>query len=638
MKILNKYLTATVLMATMLLSSCSKFDEINENPFGAGPQQVQVEYFINNSIIGAQMDPHIAERIYVLYWMTAGHMSYGGGISVGTHNDGWSIDYFSRGYMSGWLSAITSAIEVADAQIASGNMKEYTANLKQVARIWRAYLLSELADTYGPIPIDGFKGENPVYNSVEEVYDFMLKELKEAQAELDMGVVIPANIAKFDPAYGYNFPMWQKFANSLRMRLSMRLSEVAPAKAKSEFVDAVSKPFISDMSETFKVSERPGWDPLSGVMTREWNPFFLSATLNNLYLGLGGIKSSAQLSATYHSHIKPEGYIGVYYPNHFATATNNPAAGYFLDGLPNEIDPRAYKAFIVPGDVTNPQFNIYPSWNTNAVTTQRSLLNEDGSVFKNINAAFTWNAPSNGAWGPKGAKNQVAVFEGTVPRLANKFRNNTADRIFFAPWESNFLIAEAAVRSWSVPKSGEAAYEDGIAQSFEYWGVTAHLGTYLSSTDYNMTGTSVAWSHTAEPPATHTMNYVHGETNAASTVEIKYPDNHLYKNGTVKNDHLTKVITQKFIAQVPWLPLETWSDHRRLGLPFFENPAVEITLNNMPHLNAGNAMVANIKNFPQRVKYPSSIVNANPKGYEQAVAALNGGDEVLTPLWWAKKD
>src|SRR5690606_23118728 len=344
----------------------------------------------------------------------------------------------------------------------------------------------------------------------------MLKELKEAQAELDMGVVIPANIAKFDPAYGYNFPMWQKFANSLRMRLSMRLSEVAPAKAKSEFEDAVSKPFISDMSETFKVSERPGWDPLSGVMTREWNPFFLSATLNNLYLGLGGIKSSAQLSATYHSHIKPEGYIGVYYPNHFATATNNPAAGYFLDGLPNEIDPRAYKAFIVPGDVTNPQFNIYPSWNTNAVTTQRSLLNEDGSVFKNINAAFTWNAPSNGAWGPKGAKNQVAVFEGTVPRLANKFRNNTADRIFFATWESNFLIAEAEVRSWSIPKSGEAVYDDEIAQSFEYWGGSAHLVTYLSSTDYNMTCTSVTLSHTAEPPATHTMNYVHGESNAAS--------------------------------------------------------------------------------------------------------------------------
>ncbi|MCG7860724.1 SusD/RagB family nutrient-binding outer membrane lipoprotein, partial [Flavihumibacter sediminis] len=69
-----------------LFSSCSKFDEINENPYGAGSQQVQVEYFINGSIIGAQQDPHIAERIFVLYWKTAGHQQFGGGISSGGYN------------------------------------------------------------------------------------------------------------------------------------------------------------------------------------------------------------------------------------------------------------------------------------------------------------------------------------------------------------------------------------------------------------------------------------------------------------------------------------------------------------------------------------------------------------------------
>lgn len=638
MKTLNKYLAATALTATMLFSSCSKFDEINENPFGARSHQVQVEYFINNSIIGAQMDPHIAERIYVLYWMTAGHFSYGGGISVGTHNDGWSTDYFSKSYMAGWLSAINSAIDVADSQLSSGNMKEYTQNLKQVARIWRAYLMSEIADTYGPIPILGFKGENPVYNSVEEVYDFILKELKEAEATIDLGTPIPNDLSKFDPAYGYNLEMWKKYANSLRMRYAMRLSEVNPTRARSEFEDAVSKSYISNFSETFKVEERPGWDPLSGVMTREWNPFMLSATLNTLYQGLGGIRSQDQLSPTYHTYIKPEGYVGVYYPNHFATATNYPTAGYFLDGLPNKIDPRAYKAFVIPGDFSNPEFNSYPSWTNDARTTERNLLNVNGTIFKTIDAAFTWNAPVNGAWGDKGAKNQLAVYEGTAPRLANKFRNNTAERIFFAPWESNFLIAEAAVRGWNVPKSGQQAYEDGIAQSFEYWGVSSFLADYLNSTEYNMAGTSVAWTHMAEPPATHTMSYVDGETGATGTVEIKYPDNHLYQNGQVKNDLLTKVITQKFIAQVPWLPLEAWSDHRRLGLPFFENPAVEINLTNMPHLNPGNVMQADIKNFPQRVKYPSSISNANPAGYQSAVSALGGPDEVLTPLWWAKKN
>ena len=105
----------------------------------------------------------------------------------------------------------------------------------------------------------------------------------------------------------------------------------------------------------------------------------------------------------------------------------------------------------------------------------------------------------------------------------------------------------------------------------------------------------------------------------------------------MKNDRLTKIITQKFIAQNPWLPLETWNDHRRLGLPFFENPAIENPLVNMPALNTGNYMTSDVRFFPQRVRYPSSLAGSNPAGYQQAVGHLGGEDAVLTPLWWAKK-
>jgi hypothetical protein len=109
-------------------------------------------------------------------------------------------------------------------------------------------------------------------------------------------------------------------------------------------------------------------------------------------------------------------------------------------------------------------------------------------------------------------------------------------------------------------------------------------------------------------------------------------------NGTVKNDQLTKIITQKYIAHMPWLPLEAWSDHRRLGLPFFENIAVELPNNYLPDLTSSNYMTNSVRFFPQRLKYPSSLPNTNPDGYAIATGFLsNGKDEVLTPLWWAKK-
>lgn len=636
---MKAFLKRVIIPAAVLMLSataCSDFDEINADPYLATESQVQVEYFINGSIIGSQQDPHIAERIFVLYWKTAGHQQFGGGISTGGYNDGWSSDYYGSGYLGGWLNSIYAAVQVAEKQIKDGNIKPYTNNLLQVSRIWRAYLLSELTDNFGPIPINGFQGSNPEFSDVKTVYYYLLEELKDASTKMDVSVS-GSSISKYDQAYGFNFAKWQKYANSMRLRLAMRLSEVDPAKAKSEFEAAAAKPLLTGADETFQIAEKPGWDALTGVMTREWNSFLMSSTINNLYQGLGGIKSASLVRADQVPFVKPQNYIGLKLSDHFTTMTNDPSAGYWLDGLPYSIDPRAYKTYIIPGDISNSDFNAYPSWDNTAKTTERTLVNAAGATVKTLDAKNTWNAPSNGDWGTKGSKNNIWSFNGAIPRHGQQFRNSSSKRIFFASWETYFLLAEAAVKGWSVPMSGQAAYEAGIDASLAYWGVSNLGAQYKASTDYNKVGTSVSWTHTAEPPASYAVTYVDGYTNTPGTTTKTYPKNDLYKAGAVKNDLLTKIITQKFIAQTPWLPLEAWSDHRRLGLPFFENPAVENPLVNLPALNSSNYMTSNVKFFPQRLKYPSSLPASNAKGYQQALGFLGGEDATLTPLWWAKK-
>lgn len=625
------------LLITVLVmaSSCKKFDEINTNPLAASADQVQVDYFINNSIIASQMDPHIAERVFVLYWKTAGRQQLGGGISSGGYNDGWSSDYYG-GYMSSWLNAANSAIQVGNDQVAKGTSKPYTKNLIQVARIWRAYLMSELSDNFGPIPINSFQGTNPEFSSVKDVYYHLLDELKDASSKLDMTVVNPDIVKKQDPAFQYDYNKWRRYANSLRLRLAMRLSEVDAVKAKAAFEEAATGELLLNADQTFKVAELSGWDALTGVMSREWNDQIMSATYKNLTNNLGGIPSATQVGAALQASIKPEDYIGLRLQDHFTMKTNDPFAGYWLDGLPNKVDPRAFKAFIIPGDFSNPNFNAYPSWDNSAKTTTRTLTDGTKEI-KTIDAKYTWNAFTSGDWGAPGSKNNVRAFNGTMPRTSNEFRTSASSRIFFANWETYFLLAEGAVRGWATPMSGKAAYEAGVKANMDYWGVGAQSAAYLASTTYNNNGTSVSWDHIAEPPATHTMTFKDGYTNTDGTVQIKYPDNTIYKAGAVKNDLLTKIITQKFIAQTPWLPLETWSDHRRLGLPFFENPAVENPLVTLPNLTASNYMTNSVKNFPQRLRYPSGLKNSNAAGYNQAVAFLAGPDEVLTPLWWAKK-
>ncbi|WP_395625811.1 SusD/RagB family nutrient-binding outer membrane lipoprotein [Daejeonella sp.] len=632
----NRYTGIWSLLTVLVMaSSCNKFDEINTNPLAASADQVQVDYFINNSIVSSQMDPHIAERVFILYWKTAGRQQAGGGISSGGYNDGWSSDYYSS-YMSGWLNAANSAIQVGNDQVAKGTNKLYTKNLVQVARIWRVYLMSELSDNFGPIPVNSFQGTNPEFASVKDVYYHLLAELKDASAKLDLAVVNPDAVKKQDPAFQYDYNKWKRYANSLRMRLAMRLSEIDAVKAKAEFEEAAAGVLLTAADQTFKVTERNGWDALTGVMSREWNAQIMSATYRNLTYNLGGISSTNQVAAGLQASVKPDNYIGLRLQDHFTMKTNDPFAGYWLDGLPNKIDPRAFKAFIIPGDFANANFNSYPSWDNTAKTTARTLTDGTNPI-KTIDAKYTWNGVTSGDWGVPGSKNNLRAFNGTMPRTSNEFRTSASSRVFFANWETYFLLAEGAARGWVSPMTAKAAYEAGVKANLDYWGVGAQSTAYLASTDYNNAGTSVSWDHVTEPSATRTMAFKDGITNVDGTVQIKYPDNTIYKSGAVKNDLLTKIITQKFIAQTPWLPLETWSDHRRLGLPFFENPAIENPLVNMPNLTAGNFMTVSVKNFPQRLRYPSGLQNSNAAGYKQAIGFLGGEDGVLTPLWWAKK-
>ena len=643
--------------AITMFSACKKITDINTDPTAASTDQVQVEYFIDNSIIKAQMDPGVSERAFVLYWVAAGHQisdADGATFSWGDYSDEWIGEYYNN-QSSGALNTINSAIDVATKQLSAGTNKNYTNNLLQVARIWRAYLLSEMSDNFGPMPTTAFHGVNPEFQDVKTVYYYMLDELKDATSKLDLSVpAVPSVVSSEDPAYGFNFAKWQAYGNSLRLRLAMRLSEVDPAKAQAEFEDAAKGSLLTDNTQNFQIQEKPGWDDLSGMYTRCWYQLPEAVTFNNLVVNLGGVKSQTQIpnvildpaaQNTAIANIKDADYAGLYFPVQLTSKTNNPFAPFWLDGLPNTIDPRAYQIFYMPGNNSDPSF---PNGTCGAVGGNTVGFVKDSTtraVIKTIDAKFTWNPMPDGNWGAKGGVVD-ALFQGANigvttsmnPVLKQQFRTQTSKRVFFGAWETYFLLAEGAERGWNSPVDAKTAYETGIAKSFDYWGVSQYLASYLASDDYNRAGTSVDWNNTTEPGNTHAMTYIDGITGDTSTVNINYPVNNLYKNGTVRNDHLTKIITQKFIAQTPWLPLETWSDHRRLGLPFFENVVLEGPIQTLPALTNANYMTSSQQFFPQRMKYPSGLQNSNVKGYNQAVGELGGqgSDQVLTPLWWAQ--
>lgn len=653
MKTMNKLFLGLGFCAGLV--SCSDFDEVNTNPTAAGEEYVKPQYALNNSIGQAQMNPGTAERIVVYNWASAaricGEMSF---LNVGRYSDDYTSAYYYPDLSSSIKNAtlaITAVENQLEAATTTAHEKEFFPNVKQFARIWRAYLISEFVDNFGPYPIESFLGENPVFNSEKDDYEFILKELKEAAAAINTSVLPVEAEGKCDPFDNvkYDPVKWQKYANSLRMRLAMRLSNIDKATAQAEFEDAAKGNKILTADDMFAVKENDGWDVFSGVYTRSFDDQVLSSTVANLLTNLGGVKVTEQRSDLA-SYVKPANYLGIKYDRHYVANTDNPTKQYWLDGMPENLDPRALKIFCLPDD-ENAENYIDKYNDRTAKDFVLYTVDENGNPIPNkdnpgeikIDATRCWNgypAGSRGGWSPTLAYNQL-VTNGygpgcTLPMLGKDYCKGKS-RIFFAAWETYFLLAEASLYGWNTGTTAKEAYENGIKASFEYFGVSEYVNDYLNSTNYNRVGTSVKFDHTTEPTAEQ-MTYVDGYSKEQKTVTYEYPTASKTLYGKALNDHLTKIITQKFIAQTPYLVLEMWSDFRRLGLPFFEIPANESSMTGSDMVNAWNPNSwkdgQKWEFYPQRMRYPSSLENADPEGYKQAVELLGGSDNIITPLWW----
>lgn len=145
------------------------------------------------------------------------------------------------GYYSGVLYDLVNIIKVNSNPETAAKALPNGSNANQiaVARILKAWWFLRVTDAWGDIPYFqalNFNGEIP-YDSQEDIYIDLFKELKEAAAQFDGGVP-----AKGDILLHGDIALWKKFANSLRMIMAIRLAYVDATLGKAQFLDAMGSP------------------------------------------------------------------------------------------------------------------------------------------------------------------------------------------------------------------------------------------------------------------------------------------------------------------------------------------------------------------------------------------------------------
>ena len=101
----------------------------------------------------------------------------------------------------------------------------------------RAINMLRIADTYGPMPYSQVKKGNfyVSYDTQEQVYKGILEDLANA-AEVLYNYSVETNgnapLGANDPVFAGNYASWAKLANSMRLRVAMRISSFLPDVAK----------------------------------------------------------------------------------------------------------------------------------------------------------------------------------------------------------------------------------------------------------------------------------------------------------------------------------------------------------------------------------------------------------------------
>jgi len=216
----------------LAMSACDRgLTDVNQNP--NAPTDVGPAYLLPQAITASV-------RTVFGAGMMLSHTSIWPQQTVQIQYPVEEIGQVRPGTMQGWWDNFYAGY-LTDVQVIIEKGKESEkGNVEGVGLIWKSWLYSQVTDLYGDVPyseaLEGAANTTPVYDTQQEVYEGMLKDLAAGAALLGTD----GDFGSGDVLYGNDFGKWKKFANSLRMRFAMRLSEVDAATARAAFTAAYS--------------------------------------------------------------------------------------------------------------------------------------------------------------------------------------------------------------------------------------------------------------------------------------------------------------------------------------------------------------------------------------------------------------
>ena len=280
-----------MILSLFLLPLGGCFDsDINRSMYEADGEEMQRENHIVGATLKGMQGLVIPTREHLYQFMDAMAGGAYGGYLEGIV-DTWVMKFSTFNPEQGWLKS-PFADPIKDMYPQYRDMLNKTDDSVALAfgKILRVCIMHRVTDIYGPIPYSKMmdndnSGEDLAvpYDSQEQVYTQMLKELEEADKVLEENKDLSSEaFRKLEDLYYGNISKWRKFVHSMQLRIAMRMSYVNPTEAQRIAQEAVEAGVIESNEDNamLHVAENR-----SELLFNNWNDYRISADLVSIMKG-----------------------------------------------------------------------------------------------------------------------------------------------------------------------------------------------------------------------------------------------------------------------------------------------------------------------------------------------------------------
>ena len=290
-----------MIIGVISVSCTGRFKDLNTDKTGITDENMQVD--LNH--LGIPLDV-IQQGIYFNYDygkgknlpyqlmqnlsadMFSGYMHDYKPLNGGSHNS----DYNLQDGWNGTLWENTYAYIMPQIKRLEDSTRLKYPAVYAVTEILKVEVMHRVSDYYGPVIYTSFGNKKMIYqpDTQQDVYHYFLDDLKTAVGILENYVNLAdytPEFSRFDLLLDGKVESWIRFANSLRLRLAIRMAMADPDKARQEFADALADPLgvFEEPTQLVAVTTDEEYSNPLGEINRVWGEVYMNASMESILNG-----------------------------------------------------------------------------------------------------------------------------------------------------------------------------------------------------------------------------------------------------------------------------------------------------------------------------------------------------------------